>query len=388
MRIAIVSRHDPSKTNDWSGTPYFAVAEIRKIHNDVVVLKSRRSKVYLKLSKLLTFCAKRAGNLNFDLSTTNAYSVIVGKLIAKKIEKINPDVIIGIAASPELANLSTDTPIIHISDATFAAMSNYYEEFTKIPSWLWHQGDDIERKVITKASACVLPSDWAKASAISNYGAEPTKVHLLKLGGNVKILPNVTDEYLFNKFNGSCKLLFIGKDWKRKGGDIVLAAFQKLRESHLDVSLSIVGCNPFDEKVPEGIEVYENLSKDNSDQLDTFNRLFSEASFFVLPTRAEAYGLVFAEAAAFGVPSLTSDTGGIPSVVEHGKSGILLPLGASGEEYAEKIVELWLDKDKLSAMSEFARKKYRDELNWDVWREGVSIILKQIVDNRHMSAEM
>lgn len=381
MRVAIVSSHDPLNVNEWSGIPYFVMTEIRKVHSDVIIVKSMRGELYLKFSKVIKYLLKKFGITKLDLSRTNAYSVIVGKSIQKKIKKIKPDVIIGIAASPELANLSTDIPVIHISDATFAAMTDYYENFTNIPSWLWKQGDKIERNAITKSSACVLPSEWAIASAISDYGAESTKMHLLKLGANVENLPNVTDEYLSKKFDGSCKLLFVGKEWKRKGGDIVLTAFEILRKSGMDISLSIVGSSPFDKKVPEGVEVYENLSKNDPEQFNTFNRLFSEASLFVLPTQAEAYGLVFAEAAAYGVPSVTSDTGGIPSVVEQGKSGILLPLSANGEDYAEKISQLWSDKENLLAMGDFALKKYRDELNWDVWRKGLENVLEQTVDH-------
>ncbi|WP_270350498.1 glycosyltransferase [Ligilactobacillus salivarius] len=75
----------------------------------------------------------------------------------------------------------------------------------------------------------------------------------------------------------------------------------------------------------------------------------------LLPTRAECAGIVFNEASAFGVPSLSVDTGGVADYVKNNINGYRMPLSANGEDFALKIEE-WIKEDKLSTLSKGAKK--------------------------------
>ena len=377
MKIAIVSRHDPTNVSAWSGTPYFITREIQKISDDVVIVRATRMLWILTLTRVLRYLCKKFGS-SVDLSVTDAYSRAAGKEIQKKLDNLKPEVVVGIAASPELANVKSSAPILHISDATFAVMTDYYPEMSRVPRWLWREGNEIEGKVIENSSYSIFPSAWAMDSARKDYHANSDKLRFIRLGANVGDLPAVDDSYLAAKFSGRCNILFIGKDWDRKGGKIVLSAFDHIREAGVDAHLYIVGCDPFPGNPPEGVTVHETIKKSDPDQFALYNKLFSEASLFVLPTRAEAYGLVFAEAAAFATPVVAPRTGGIPSVVDDGKSGVLLPLSADGKEYAETIMALWQDKARLHEMANFAHEKYLNELNWDKWRDDFKVLLESL----------
>jgi glycosyltransferase involved in cell wall biosynthesis len=92
-----------------------------------------------------------------------------------------------------------------------------------------------------------------------------------------------------------------------------------------------------------------------------------KSDFLLLPTRAECFGLVFCEAAAFGVPSVSADTGGVRGAVHEGKNGFLLPPDANGKIYAEKITELWNDRAAYLHLRESARNLFETTLNWDAW---------------------
>jgi glycosyltransferase involved in cell wall biosynthesis len=377
MKIAIVSRHDPTNVSAWSGTPFFITREIKKISDDVTIVRATRMVWALAITRAFRYLFKKFGS-SLDLSVTDAYSRAAGKEIQKKLERLKPEVVIGIAASPELANVRTEAPILHISDATFAVMTDYYPEVSKVPRWLWREANEIERKVIENSSYSVFPSAWAMNSAQKDYHAQPDKLRFIRLGANVGSLPQVDGNYLATKFSNRCNILFMGKDWDRKGGSIVLSAFEQIRKAGVDAHLFIVGCNPFAGTPPEGVTVHESITKSDPEQFELYNKLFSEASLFVLPTRAEAYGLVFAEAAAFATPVVATNTGGIPSVVDDGKSGILLPLSAEGKEYAEAILTLWQNKEQLQSMAKFAREKYTNELNWDKWRDDFGQLLENL----------
>ena len=386
MKIAIVSRHDPEDVSAWSGTPYFITREIKKISGDVVVVRAQKTAWLLMLTKAFRYLFRKFGS-SLDLSVTDTYSKTVGKEIQKQIDEVDPEIIVGIAASPELAHIHTNAPILHISDATYAIMTDYYPEQSRIPNWLWREGNEIERKVIGKSFYSIFPSQWAMNSAQKDYDADPNKLKFIRLGANVGSLPTISDAYLDKKFGGKCNLLFMGKDWERKGGNIILSAFEHIRAAGIDAQLTIVGCNPFSGNPPKDVTVYENLKKSEPKQFELYNKLFSEASLFVLPTRAEAYGLVFAEAAAFATPAVAPTTGGVPSVVDDGKSGVLLPSSADGKDYADAIVKLWQDKTKLTKMAIYAHEKYMSELNWDRWRDDFVVLLNDLQDVRPFKEE-
>ena len=98
MKIAIVSRHDPTNVSAWSGTPYFITREIRKISDDVVIVRATKLSWVLALTKVCRYIFKQLGS-SIDLSVTEAYSKAAGKEIQKQLDRVNPDVVVGIAAS-------------------------------------------------------------------------------------------------------------------------------------------------------------------------------------------------------------------------------------------------------------------------------------------------
>ena len=96
-----------------------------------------------------------------------------------------------------------------------------------------------------------------------------------------------------------------------------------------------------------------------------------------MPTRAECYGIVFCEANAYGLPVITTDTGGVSSIIENGVNGFMLPFEAKSEEYYKVIADLISDDLKLRRMSETSRKKYLKDLNWKQWGKQMKEILIQ-----------
>jgi glycosyltransferase involved in cell wall biosynthesis len=378
MKVAIVTRHDPEKMANWSGTPFFIINEMRKTDHELFLVYTKSNFALLKFTKVVKSLCWLCFRRNIDLSLTSTYSRHVGKSLNKKLDAIKPQAVIGIAASSELASLSTELPLVHISDATYMVLNDYYPERSFVPAWLRLKGNILENKVIQKSELTILPSEWARDSAIGHYGAEPDKVKIVKFGANVKELPILTEDYFRIKFEGHCRLLFVGKEWQRKGGDIALSAFQILQSSGMKITMDIVGCDPFKSSPPKGITVYKNIQKNDPSQFTLFNELFAHASFFILPTRAEAFGLVFAEAAAFATPVLATNTGGIGSVVEDNETGKLFPLDAGGKEYAQAVTNLWNNKRKMKEMGTAARKKYNSELNWKSWQKSFSVALEEL----------
>jgi glycosyltransferase involved in cell wall biosynthesis len=379
LKVLYVSKHNPTSAQNWSGTPHFIYDRISNSYDNTEFFIPNSMGWFRFGAKVVKKIFSMLGNSSIDLTRTEFYARKIGQEVRAKVSEVKPDVVVGVAASIELAYVDTDVPFIHISDATFLAMLDYYPEFSAMGSTLKAQGQKIESRTISNAAAAIYSSDWARKSALNDYHATPEKVHTLPLGANVRGLPDITEDHLAQKFSGQCKLLFIGKEWGRKGGDIVLKTFNILRLKGLDVHLTIIGVNPPGFQSTEAVTVIESLNKDVPAELETFNREFLAASFFFLPTQAEAYGLVYAEAAAFGAISVGPNTGGVPTVVQDGVTGILLPSDANCESYADKIMECWADKDRLATMSKAARTRFHEELSWDRWQSDFEDVVAKVV---------
>jgi glycosyltransferase involved in cell wall biosynthesis len=160
----------------------------------------------------------------------------------------------------------------------------------------------------------------------------------------------------------------LGVEWERKGGDITLAAFNKLQEKKMDASLHIIGCvPPNDISAEKNITVIPFLDKNKEEDFMKLHKIFLDTDFLLLPTRAECAGVVFSEASAYGIPSITTDTGGVSTYVKNGINGFTLPYNADGAEYANIIAELYHDKEKFTALKQSSRHQYDTYLNWELW---------------------
>ena len=102
------------------------------------------------------------------------------------------------------------------------------------------------------------------------------------------------------------------------------------------------------------------MHQDAHDSLATY---YSAADVFVLPSHYESLGFVVIEAMACGTPVVASRVGGIPSIVEHGSTGYLIPWRCP-EAFATQIEVLLKNKDLHTFMSKKAIKKAYS-LSWD-----------------------
>ena len=129
--------------------------------------------------------------------------------------------------------------------------------------------------------------------------------------------------------------------------------------------LHFVGCQPPYEIKDENIKFYGFLNRNIPEQAQKMISLREQADIFILPTRAECAGIVFCESSAYGIPSITFDTGGIGDYVLNGENGYRLPMGSNPDDFANKILEVLADKGKLQYMQEKAAQMYKERMNWD-----------------------
>ena len=108
------------------------------------------------------------------------------------------------------------------------------------------------------------------------------------------------------------------------------------------------------------------------------SRLYRDADFFLLPTRADCFPIVFCEAAAHGVPSIARATGGVPSAIIEGETGILVPPTGTKDDYATVIAEVFAQPERLARLKRSSRDAYETRLNWQAWSQRLTELMQAL----------
>lgn len=197
-------------------------------------------------------------------------------------------------------------------------------------------------------------------------GLPDCKLSVIPFGPNLEILHDraAIESVILNRDQTSCKLLFLGVDWQRKGGDIALQTARLLNDQGLKTELIVAGCRVPGEK-PAFLREVGFISKQTQEGRTRLAGLLRSAHFLILPTRAECSAIVFCEACAFGLPIITTDTGGISTYVRQGVNGVRLPLSANAKAYAKSIYDLFADRTRYAAMAIAGWEEYTQRLNWE-----------------------
>ena len=378
-RIALITTRDPRDRFSWSGTHYHVAQALERHVGPVVLPGVSRPAVRRHLDQFAGLM-KRYGRMRYNVSHSIVLSRAHAAFYAERLASERCDLIFANAASTEIAYLRTRLPIVYASDATFAAIIDYYPEFSGFCAASRAEGNHIERRTIRKAAAIVYASDWAARSATTTYGAPTAKVHVVPFGANLDGIPPRA-EVLQPSSNG-CRLLLVGTDWQRKGADIACDTVRHLRAAGIDASLTICGRQPPAPIADPHVRVIPFLRQQEPEQREALLRLYREADIFLLPTRAECAGIAFSEASAFGLPIVATDTGGVATAVRPGVNGVLLPPAAGAADYAAAIRALLADRPTFEALRQSSRTAYDTRLNWDAWGAAVAEVIRGVLAQR------
>lgn len=262
------------------------------------------------------------------------------------------------------AFIDSARPIVVFHDAPFTLLSQSYARYQKIIPRQKREMAIIERDAAQRASLLVYPSDWAARFVVEELGAEPTRVRVIPWGANIDPLPaDDVAAVIDRRLQGPPKVLFVGKDWERKGGPTVLAATELLRRHFPDLELHIVGDAP--RRLPAHVHHHGLLSMTMPAERALRDRLYAESTVLVVPSTAEALGIVFCETAAMALPSVGRKVGGIPSIVVDGETGRLVPPDGDASAIAEAIESIIGTAEAYRRLSLAAYARYQQRLNWE-----------------------
>ncbi len=284
------------------------------------------------------------------------HSQVVGSLIGRDqvrrgLRATQPDVaffytqVLGSLAG----GLAYQQPYILCTDITpkqYDQMAEHYNHTPDGKGLLARYKHRVNVRLMQRAARIIPWSNWVADSLIKDYGVRPDRIEVIPPGVDTSLWqPGSAPEHASRE---RPRILFVGGDFWRKGGDRLLDVFRQLptdtAELHL-VTRSAVQSEP-------GVRVYRDLQA-NSPELV---QLFRTSDLFVLPTQAEAFGLVSIEAAATGLPVIGTRVGGQPDIVSEGETGFLIEPN-DNHALGQRLSQLLLDADLRRRMGQAARRR-------------------------------
>jgi len=381
LKIAFIHTDDINDKNLWSGTVYYIYLSLTKKFDEVVFFRPKGNN-YFFLKFLFTgierLTRKLTGKHRFNLY----HSYFLPKALSRRVDyfvKTNPvDCIISTTNTPFIFTRNK-IPLIIVTDATISLLFN---EYSNGEGWSKLFFKDLERnalKVTQKAALIVVSSKSTAYSLINDYRISSSKIITIPFGANIENEDIQIKQRIIDK-SKPVNFLFVGRDWERKGGEFAVSVCDELIKQKVNVHLNIVGCSVPEKYQRAYLTNYVFLDKNKKIDFNKLKELYSGAHFFMVFSKAEMYGIVFCEAAAYGLPVITYKVGGISDIVVNEKTGIMLPKGTGQEIFALKISALISNPENYQRMSVEARRRYETLLNWDTFTDTLKSRILEILN--------
>jgi glycosyltransferase involved in cell wall biosynthesis len=251
--------------------------------------------------------------------------------------------------------LARTTPTIVSLDATplnYDTIGPHYGHFADPRSPIEKLKQAVYRRLFASASWLVPWSMWVRDSLCRDYGVDPARISVVPPGVDLSLF---ADSEAQQRAAGPVRILFVGGDFERKGGQLLLDCFRAGISAECELHL----VTPYPVPPGPGIHVYPDLTPNDPRLM----ALYRTADIFALPTYADCLGIAALEAMAAGLPVVSTRVGALPEVVEHGRSGLLVQAG-SAEQLGRALRRLAADSDLRERMARRGRELA--ELHFDL----------------------
>ena len=366
----IIGSH-PLDVDCWSGSSARFFGEIHK-RGKLLAAVGGELPLWRKASyALLNFSTDKTvlvRKMYMDPRYRNALS----RLLCRKIQIESCD--LRHAVSIELGSMYDLTDALHpcalrmsYHDGNFytSSQSPYFPK--KISKRAVDATFQFEKRVLDKHDTICTMSQYLRKSFIDDYGQSEEKVVCIGAGINLNIdTRSLQDDFpVTAKKYDTKQILFIGVDFFRKGGEVLVKAFRTVRKKYADAKLVIVGPHSLPDayKHDPGISYVGFLNKAIPEGNRMLKHLLAESSLFVMPSLYEPFGIAPLEAMLHHLPCLVSDRWALPEIVPPGKHGELVEPG-NETALAEKIIHLLGSPDLLHQYGSTARAWVLDNFLW------------------------
>lgn len=234
--------------------------------------------------------------------------------------------------------------------------------------WTYYPNVRLDKRVFDAAACVIAWSEQARRSVIEDYQIDEQKVKTIPPGVNLDLL--TFSQSTRKSDRGRYKILFVGADFQRKGGydllEVFLNTFSDCAELHLVTPVSLDCTHP-------NIYLYQDVQAYSPKWLE----LYAQADLFVMPTYAEALGLVFMEAMAAELPVIATNLPQITEVVSDGETGFLIQ---PGDQYElTKRIKHFIDNPLLGVeMGRKGRQRVEQKFNAQTNFQALEMVFQEV----------
>lgn len=224
MNLLSLTRFDPRDVNAWSGTLYHMYYKLKEKHTVEIM--------GIELLNQLRYFTKD----NFprkESVPSDKYVLTIDQLLSERIKAANADLLF-FGDLLFVPYLDVDIPIVYLSDITYDQLRPHYIKPNETQDEICIS---LEKRILEKASKIIYCSEWIKNKVVEDYSVDPDKIEIVDFGANIPAPLN----YSIDIKTDVCRLVFIGKDWERKGGDKALQAYRILKREKFPCTLTITG---------------------------------------------------------------------------------------------------------------------------------------------------
>ena len=377
MRVAVISsglvRLPPVRGGAVEEYVYQLVRHLRILGIDAIAIDSSSGK-----------------RIEFEeINGAQIVRIPVNELNAPK-EMILREYLFGLRVSRFLKDFNTD--IIHANTAWagFALASKMVD----IPivytchNGLWpedkvHASEYVVRFVegytMWRSRAIIAINETMKRSIIRKAHVDPRKIFVVPNGVDTEFFkPGISADDVIKRYGleGKRVILFVGRVTHMKGVHLLLKAFKELALRYSDLKLVVVGplTDHFEYTEPspyaKALIEYAGKALPRDSYVftgplnhETLRKLYSTAYVCVLPSYAEAFGMVLIEALSSGCPVIGSRAGGTPDIIMHCMNGLLFNKG-DWLDLLDKLTILVNDRSLRNKLAENARKIAEELYSW------------------------
>jgi glycosyltransferase involved in cell wall biosynthesis len=237
----------------------------------------------------------------------------------------------------------------------------------------WSLGFNVRRdgEIFRRACAIVSTSHWAERELRHMYPDCSAPIHVMPNPVPLDVFDRAWTEERRARANPRVQFMFMGGDFPRKGGyDLLDAWVDGGFAGRAD--LTIVTDWPIRRDIPPGVRLARGIRTQTAEWADVWRA----ADVFVMPTRNEAFGLVYQEAAAAGLPAIGSCLNAVPEIITEGNTGLLTAPGHRGQLIAA-MEAMIASPDRRHLMGLAARHKIELEADPAAHRERILALITQ-----------
>jgi glycosyltransferase involved in cell wall biosynthesis len=312
--VAVVSVGDPESPQTWSGTTAGILAGMRELGVATAAVDLELSRP-LELAMLGLAGAVRRNR--YDAQSAPLVASIRSRIARSRAGEGQVDGIVQVGTT---FSLPATMRYVTLEDMTLKQARVVHPVFGQMSAPAIRTWERRRAAVYSGARICAAASHWAADSLLADYRVPAERVAVVGLGPN-----HVRDPGQAEREWSSPRFLFVGIDWERKGGPLLLRAFARLRELVPEATLDLVGGHP--PVAQPGVTPHGMRSPSREEDRRLMAELFARATCLVMPSSVEPFGIVHIEAAAAGIPSIGSSVGGPRDVIAPPHGGLVVDPG-------------------------------------------------------------